>query len=138
MQIQASQKSRIQLQVYLHRQIIWSLLISHLQAGPLSMLNNKTIGFVEVFNNRFQGTTFINRKTTTNKSCQKRKFQTVFSYDQDNKQFKNTLNKLQRDYITHVSSPVVCDVKPDIRYFLRIFPRCVTSTLTPLRAFLIC
>lgn len=38
----------------------------------------------------------------------------------------------------YVSSLVDWDVKPDIRYFLRILPRCVTSTLTPLRAFLIC
>ena len=38
----------------------------------------------------------------------------------------------------YVSSLVACDVKPDIRYFLRMFPRCVTSTFTPLKAFLIC
>lgn len=38
---------------------------------------------------------------------------------------------------THVSSPVVWDVRPEIRYFLRIVPRCVTSTFTPRKAFLI-
>ena len=38
----------------------------------------------------------------------------------------------------YISSLVGCDVKPKMRYFLQTFPLCVTSTLTPLRAFLTC
>jgi hypothetical protein len=38
---------------------------------------------------------------------------------------------------TYDNSRVACGVRPDIRYFLRMFPLCVTSTFTPRRAFFI-
>lgn len=51
---------------------------------------------------------------------------------------QKNITRKKKEKPTYISSLEACDVKPLIRYFLRIFPRCVTSTFTPLRAFLIC
>ena len=54
--------------IYLHGQIIWSLLISHLQTRQLSMLYSETISFMKVVNNMLHGTSLIKWKTGQSRS----------------------------------------------------------------------
>lgn len=52
----------------LHRQIIWSLLIAHLQARQSGVLDTETISLHEVLYHSFHSTTIINRESITKKS----------------------------------------------------------------------
>lgn len=55
------------------------------------MLNDKTVGFIEVLNNRFHSSSFINRKTDKTKTqCQGNKFHAAQCDLKNNDIEKNT------------------------------------------------
>jgi hypothetical protein len=89
------------------------------------VLDTKTISLHEVLHHSLHSTTIINRESITKKLAN-HVTALFFSY---------YLIPAMKD--TYDSSLVACEVRPEMRYFLRMFPLRVTSTFTPLRAFLI-
>lgn len=95
------------------------------------MLNDKSICLIEVLYNRFHSSPLINREPTFINNQKKKRTST-----EDYLKCMQARTRAQNN-IAYVSSLVACGVKPEMRYFLLMLPRCVTSTLTPRSAFLI-
>jgi hypothetical protein len=57
-----NQRSQIAL-AYLQGEVVWTLLIAHLQTGEVGVLDGKAICLLKVLDNRLHCAPLINRKT---------------------------------------------------------------------------
>lgn len=132
---------------YLHGKVIWPLLVPNLKTRKVQPLKSVAVSLPEVLGNREHVLFLINGKPSNTglptsgvslcpaNSCDR--WDLCFHVVVPSLHSIHRAKSQNLHRTNYLSSCVLWIVKPDTRYFLRMFPRWVTSTLIPLNAFFI-